>query len=136
MTDFIDKDARAQRGQVIYSMSHSIFVPELGLSPRPPESLSGLYCQTSDLPIPWGLQEGWKAALRGPLICLENSAKQNQAYLCLQHEPRVSDHNPSPFQTTPKRGFSPQEGSLFHCKSCFPPSPPPPPQVSKETLVT
>ena len=73
MTHFIDEDTRAQRGQVICCMSHSIFVSELGLQPRPPESLSGLYPQTIDLSIPGGLQEGRRDALRGPLICLENS---------------------------------------------------------------
>lgn len=32
-------------------MSHSLLVPEPGFQPRPPESLSGLYPQTLDLPI-------------------------------------------------------------------------------------
>lgn len=66
---------RAQRGQVTYSMSYSLLVPDLGLQPWPPESLPGLYPQTIAFSIPGVPHEGWRTALRGPLISLVKSAK-------------------------------------------------------------
>ena len=69
MTHFLDEDTRAQRGQVICSMSHSIFMPELGSLPRSPESLSRLYLKP--LPDPYqGAPRRVQGLLRGVLLSI------------------------------------------------------------------